>query len=94
MLYTCTNQELKQSLLQKYNNIVKITINQVQMYYSFHMKGGITCGNPCLVNDKQTVDYLARPVEVLNCLKFPPLISVQWACTDNVVHASINFLLL
>ena len=33
-----------------------------------------------------TIHYLVHPTEVLNCLKFPPLISVLWACTDNFVH--------
>ena len=35
-----------------------------------------------LVRQWPTVQILDRPVEVLKCLKFPPLNLVQWTCTD------------
>ena len=46
-----------------------------------------------LVIPWQSVHYLARPTEVLNCSKFPPLISELVACTDESENVQINFLL-
>ena len=47
-----------------------------------------------LASQWQTFHYLESPMEVLNSLKFPPLISVPWVCayefpttvTEGVVH--------
>ena len=42
----------------------------------------------------QTVHYLACPMGILKCLKFPPLISEPWVCAEESKseHAQDRFL--
>ena len=43
------------------------------------------------VTEWQNIHYLEHPMEVLKCLKFPPLILVPWACADKYNHVQMNF---
>ena len=74
-----------------YLNIVNYRINSIPTSVVSLLVHNLPWALCNLASQWQTAHYLASPMEILNCLKFPPLISAPGAYTDNSAHAHINF---